>query len=229
MGRIVHVFSEIENILVELNRACPTVEFVQVDSSGARNEVISKLEKAEVLLGDSHILSDYPNYLPNLKWLQLTFAGVDAVIKSLAAPPKFIITRFGGVLGHYMAEYVIGQVIAREKDFLLMARNQEKRIWLQNVSCRSLHGLNLGILGIGEIGKELARVAKTFGMITWGMGRTPRNTPPANVDKYITPNSLEDLLCSCHYICNILPSTPSTRYLLSGDVLKKCMNNKPVL
>ena len=90
--------------------------------------------------------------------------------------------------------------------------------------------LSIGILGRGDIGKAVAKACKALGMKVWGIGRRERSADvPSFVDHYTTASSLPEVLQSCNYICNILPSTPATKHLLSGNVLESCKDNHPVL
>lgn len=69
---------------------------------------------------------------------------------------------------------------------------------------------------------------KTFGATVWGMSRTIPLKNNQYVDKHITTEFLPDLLKSCDYVVNVMPSTNSTRGLLNGDVLKNCDEKKSV-
>ena len=88
--------------------------------------------------------------------------------------------------------------------------------------------LSVGILGLGDIGKEIARVCKALGMTVWAVGRRQRQEKPPNVDQYRTLEFLPEVLQSCDYFCNVLPSTSVTYHLLSGNALECCSEKKPV-
>ena len=88
--------------------------------------------------------------------------------------------------------------------------------------------LTVGILGLGDIGKCVAKACKALGMTVWGVGRQDKSYRQEFVDHYTTLSSLPEVLQSCDYVCNILPSTPTTKYLLSGNVLESGKDNHPV-
>ena len=103
------------------------------------------------------------------------------------------------------------------------------REWQHTDCYRVMPQLSIGILGLGDIGKAVAKACKALGMKVWGIGRRERSADvPSFVDHYTTASSLPEVLQSCNYICNILPSTPATKYLLSGNVLESCKDNHPV-
>lgn len=88
--------------------------------------------------------------------------------------------------------------------------------------------LSIGILGLGDIGKAMAKACKSLGMTVWGVGRQEKSDKLAFVDQYRTLYGLPEVLQSCDYVCNILPSTPATKYLLSGSVLESGKDSHPV-
>ena len=45
------------------------------------------------------------------------------------APPTYPVCRFGGYLGVHMAEFVVGNIIARERKFSYIAQKQKEHMW----------------------------------------------------------------------------------------------------
>lgn len=88
--------------------------------------------------------------------------------------------------------------------------------------------LSIGILGLGDIGRVVAEACKSLGMTVWGVGRQEKAQNRSCVDQYRTMSNLPEVLQSCDFVCNILPSTPATKNLLSGNVLESGKDNSPV-
>ncbi|KAL8583460.1 hypothetical protein ACOMHN_044818 [Nucella lapillus] len=194
-----------------------------------------QLREAEVLLCDAPVLLKLleADALPSLKWAQLTWAGVDMLMKELnyQKPKKdFTVVRSGGAYGDVMGEYVIGQIIARERNFAGMKLAQDKKEFdVKFKSYRPAQSLSIGILGYGTIGKRVAEVCKFFGMTVWAVNRTRNTSPSSYVDHFRGLDGLGEVLQSVDYLCSIVPDTPASCDLLSGDVLKQCQNKKTVL
>jgi len=75
-------------------------------------------------------------------------------------------------------------------------------------------------LGAGDIGMVIASNLKKLGMTVYAVKRTPLTDEQKRVvDKCFTLSELDTFLSSCDYICNVLPSTPFTKSLLSGKML----------
>ncbi|XP_060079752.1 glyoxylate/hydroxypyruvate reductase B-like isoform X2 [Ylistrum balloti] len=144
-------------------------------------------------------------------------------------PPDAIVTRTGSAFGNLMAEYVLGHIIATERKFLLMADDQKAKKWNPHVykqDIRLLSQLRLGILGAGQIGTQIGTLCKSVGMEVWGLTRSSKSDSHGPLDAYRTTDQLVDILQNCDYICNVLPATPETRGLLSGDTLSHCKTKK---
>src|SRR5437667_273770 len=109
-----------------------------------------------------------------LAWLQVMGAGVDwALVPEL--PPSVVITRAPGVFGPWMAEYVIGWcswVTQRVEEY---RQAQRQRRWLDHVLPDRLAGKTMAIVGLGDIGRDIARLARGPGMRVLGV--SPRGPP----------------------------------------------------
>ena len=90
------------------------------------------------------------------------------------------------------------------------------------MSYRLLSTLSISVLGCGDIGLEVAKHCKNFGMTVYGMVTKLPNNRPKYVDKFFLPTDLPEFLKKSDYICNILPKTEKTTNMLSGSVLENC-------
>lgn len=93
--------------------------------------IAEELRDAEVMIGDPPIIGPFTYKLPKLKWFQSTFAGIDGFNKYIDKEniPTFSLTRFGGVFGPPMAEYVLHHIIAKERRLQEIFKNQELHCW----------------------------------------------------------------------------------------------------
>eukprot|EP00977_Amphora_coffeiformis_P016690 scaffold5237_cov179-Amphora_coffeaeformis.AAC.3 len=167
---------------------------------------------------------------PLLQWCQSTYAGVDPLFRLLdemkastgtITNPSFTLTRFAGKFGPPIAEWCLARIIAHERNFAASAADQKIKGWAVSrevTEYRYLSDLTLTILGgCGDIGSCIGRAAQTFGMKVVAYSRTSRPSPGPGWDEVST--DLTHALQQGDYIVSVLPSTPETRDLLSGDVL----------
>jgi glyoxylate/hydroxypyruvate reductase A len=80
-----------------------------------------------------------------------------------------------------------------------------------------LRGKVLGILGLGSVGKEIAKRGKQFGMNVLGVKRIPE--PVENVDQVFRPEDLRKMISQVDYLVNVLPLTSETYHLLGEKEL----------
>ena len=91
-----------------------------------------RLQDIEILLGEPSCIWNWLYELPKLKWIQSTCAGVNEIFEHLLPEkptPSFVLTKFAGVLGPHIAEYVVGHIIARERKFALAEKYQQSKEW----------------------------------------------------------------------------------------------------
>jgi lactate dehydrogenase-like 2-hydroxyacid dehydrogenase len=94
-------------------------------------------------------------------WLQSTWAGIESVINTKAIQENaLVLTRVGGIFGQQMAEYVLGMIINKERQFQKLAQNQLQHVWDKICDYRKLNQLTIGIMGAGDIGSFIAKSAK---------------------------------------------------------------------
>lgn len=201
-----------------VNRALPGIDLQRTKKEP---DTLKALADAEVVVADPVLVAHLLDQATRLKWLQSTYAGVDTLFTSCSRR-DYVLTRMKGVFGPLMAEYTLGHILSRERHLPELYRYQQDRKW-KPARYRRLSELVLGILGMGDIGQELARAAKIFGMTIWGL-RTRRESLP-HVDRLFTPDQLADFLSGPDYLVNVLPSTPATRGFLSGEGLKACRSS----
>ena len=167
---------------------------------------------------------------PRLKWCQSTYAGVDPLFRLLderkastgtSTNPSFILTRFAGKFGQPIAEWCVARIIAHERNFAASAADQKIKGWAVSkevTQYRYLSDLTLTILGgCGDIGSCIGRAAQAFGMKVVAYSRTSRPSPGPGWNE--VSMDLTQALQQGDYIVSVLPSTPESRGLLSGDVL----------
>ena len=92
---------------------------------------MEKLQEAKILLTDPHTAPQHLSKLSKLEWMQLTWAGIDKAIPYILSQQNtsLMVTRFGGVFGPAMAQYVIGQIASWERDFRKLWSDHQKCDW----------------------------------------------------------------------------------------------------
>jgi phosphoglycerate dehydrogenase-like enzyme len=151
-----------------------------------------------------------------LTWLQVMGAGVDsALVPEL--PSRVAVTRAPGVFGPWMAEYVLAWMLwVTQRGGEYLAAQRERR-WIGHVMPARLGGKTLAIVGLGEIGRTVARHARSVGMRVLGVSRSGR--PVAGVDRVARLPGLRATLGQADFVVLTVPLTRQTRGMIgAGEI-----------
>jgi phosphoglycerate dehydrogenase-like enzyme len=162
-----------------------------------------------------------------LRWIQSPAAGVGSLMYPELLASDVVLTTARGVRARSIAEHVIGVTIALAREWPVALRAQVAHEWAQDrlegsdARVRTLHGLEMGIVGLGAIGGEVAKIATALGMQVRGIRRRAHLPPPAGVDAVWPPDRLDDLLAGSDVIVLAAPHTPETKLLIGRRELQR--------
>jgi len=196
-------------------------ELVRVPKGRAVVSAAATPSEAAEAVGEAEILYawKFPPQLyakaQRLKWLQAMGAGVDwAIVPEL--PPGVILTRAPGVFGPWMAEYVIGWCSWVTQRVETYREAQRQRRWLDHVLPDRLLGKTLAIVGLGDIGRDIARAARAFGMRVLGVSRRGRLVREA--ERVYPVGQMARALRQADFVVILLPLTQETHGIIGADV-----------
>lgn len=168
-----------------------------------------------IVLGDPPLVSDVLASADQLEWVQSSWAGVDHLCRD-GSRWNYILTSAKGMFGSLICEYVMTYVFALERRLFAMRENQLEQRW-QPLSYRPASKINLGIVGLGSIGRQVALTARHFGMRVTGINRSGK--PCDAVEKVYTADDLSSFFAELDYVVLTLPATRQTRHFIRADVL----------
>ena len=157
---------------------------------------------------------------PNLKWIQLTSAGADRLLNSGFIQQGVTVTTVSGLHATPIGEFVIQSILMLAKRAPQYMRAQARHEWARFMP-RELYGATVGIVGIGNIGMEVGRLAKAFGcrvIATKRSATKPESAPYA--DEILPAAELPRLLASSDYVVLSMPLTPETRGMIGENELR---------
>ena len=186
------------------------------------------LGQAEVLFGipgDSAAGLAGTAGLPRLRWVHATSAGAGEVVRTARLPAEALervtITTSSGVHAVPLAEFAVLGLLAIAKELPRFAEEQRKRAWPEvRRPLRELDGQTLFLVGLGEIGRETARLAKAFGMRTVGIRRSQK-PPPEHVDEVHGPDRLAELAGRADAMVVSLPLTEETAGMIDRATIER--------
>jgi phosphoglycerate dehydrogenase-like enzyme len=156
--------------------------------------------------------------MPKLRWAQAMTAGVEGWLALPDLPKDLALTCARGTHVESMPENIIAALFHVAKPLAIAAANDKLGKWVQTVA-QPLTGKTLGILGMGAVGAEVARMAKAFGMAVIGTKRRPEAI--ANVDELLPPERTDEVLARSDFLLLLLPATPATDNFIDAERLAK--------
>lgn len=184
-------------------------------------EWLELLSQATILFDfDYTHMTDLPEVAPKLRWIQTTSAGIGQFVKRNAYADKtdWIFTTASGVHARPLAEFALMAMIMFAKNYLYLQTEKEKHHWARYANTE-LDGKTVAIIGLGKIGREVARLAKAFDMRTIGTRRNPDKTTDF-VDQLYAPDAIDQILPQADYLVLATPHTPETEGLINAERIR---------
>jgi phosphoglycerate dehydrogenase-like enzyme len=164
---------------------------------------------------------DLPELAPNVRWIQATASNIGKFVAEMhyaERMPNTVVTNTKGVHGQPLAEFSLMAMLMFRKGVLHNLRNQARRHW-ERYGGTDLEGRTAVVVGLGEIGSEVARVCRSVRMQVIGVGRSKNPDPErmANVDEYVAASELRSVLPRAEHLILVLPHTPETEDLFGAE------------
>ena len=211
--------SDAPQLLIVAGDPAPWADAVVSLASPHRRTVVvapeAEIETAavEVVVGAPPDLAAIIPRCPQLRWVQSTWAGIDAIAHF--ASESLHITPLKGVFGPAMTEYVTGWLLGIERNVISRASHTQGTPSLEP----RISGKCMGIMGTGGIGSAIALAAKSFGLEVIGLNSDGRalegfNTCYPSADRLAFAEGLD-------YLVSVLPQTSQTDNLIDHELLTR--------
>jgi phosphoglycerate dehydrogenase-like enzyme len=187
-------------------------------------DTLSHSENIDIVLGEPHLVLQCPHIHQKLTWVQSTWAGVTPLI--CKQRPNYLLTGVKDIFGQQMREYVFAYLLYFSRQIESFKVKQSQQSW-QLPKLDHLFGKTLGIMGVGSIGKEIARTAKGFDMRVLGITRTHKHND--NIEQQFTTDNCIEFAKQCDYIVSVLPDTPQTKHLINTTFLEAMQSHSVLI
>jgi phosphoglycerate dehydrogenase-like enzyme len=154
------------------------------------------------------LLREYPPH-----WIHSVTAGVERIPP---LPADTLLTTSRGVHSLRIAEFTLGLIFALAKNIPKHTLQTRRRAW-KALPSLIVQGSRLGIVGLGSIGAEVARLANAVGMQVWA---TKRKVIDVDfVERVLPTEELHWMLREADYVVLCVPLTRETRNLIGKEEL----------
>jgi D-2-hydroxyacid dehydrogenase (NADP+) len=202
------------------------VSFPQVSFVLAREAVAltTALGDAEILIvnnrsytpANAKLIRDHGRAL---RWIQFTTSGIDNAAKH-GLPAGVVVTNMSGLRAFAVAEHALMLMLALVRRLRVTERARASDYWIREdvtPSMDNLAGKHLVIIGLGEIGQQIARKAKAFDMQVSGVSRTSELLP--NFDRVRPRTELIAVCAEADIVAVAAMHDASTDKIISRDVI----------
>ena len=201
-----------------LRKDFPQLEVVHL---GSYDGVEDHLQDAEIVIAWS-LRPEQFKAARKLRWIHSPAAAVHQLIFPELVNSDVILTNSSQVHGPVVAEHVIALLFALAKrlpDAVLLQRKHtwgQESMWRGRPRPRELAGATVGLVGIGSIGREVAKHASALGMHVVATREHPEKGSPENVEKIFSSSQIDALLSQSDYVILAAPLTSATRSLMNA-------------
>lgn len=186
-------------------------------------EVTERIPEADVLVVSGFWRNELLELAPKLRFIQSIGAGVDQFPQEELRRRGIRLASARGVNKNAVSEHAMAHILAFARHIHTGRDNQHQRVWrgmLSDLSVREdeLGGKTLLIVGMGDIGSRLAKLAKAFDMHVVATKRNPA-TAQGPADVVHTADQLPQLVGQADYVALTCPLTPETENLVDAEML----------
>ena len=189
----------------------PNMQLVLVDNKITKPFDYSQIH---ILFGDPDLTAEVVSQCTQLKWLQSTWAGNTALFA--LDKTDYQLCGVKGVFQQAMQEYVFAYLLYFSRNLTGFNQAQINKKWAAP-TYQSLAGKTIGIMGVGNIGQAVAKMAKYFSMNTRGFTRTSCDCE--FIDQYYTVNDTQSFAKELDYLVCLLPQSTATTGLIDHTFL----------
>jgi phosphoglycerate dehydrogenase-like enzyme len=223
-----------DHLLGKIRAVSPEVQLEQVQLAD-RKWPAERTTSAEVMYAIDAI--PRPEQAPNLRWVQTHWAGIEHLREHSLWDSDIVVTNTSGIHAPNIAQYVMVQILAwahrAPRWFYYQQRGEWPRGRWEKFVPDELRGKTLGIAGYGSIGREVARLARCFGMRVLATKRDARHIedeqysltgtgdPAGTLAARIYPGeATRSMVAECDYVVIALPHTERTHHLFDEQMFR---------
>lgn len=216
--------------LSRIRQAAPTMKIV---SPANDRQALAEIRDADAFFGK--LTPPLLAVAEKLRWVQAPTASLEHYVFPELVDHPCVLTNMRGLYSDVVSEHAFGMLIALCRHFPQYIRQQQQGLWAPvcgesargdfisgpgtvtaiDRAHRHLAGSTLGIVGLGEIGREILRKALAFDMRVVAVD--PRTDQAVlGVERIFPPEQLDSLLAVSDFVIIAAPHTPQTARLFGA-------------
>lgn len=198
----------------------PTPRFIADHTGYPFTRTAQQQAEWSALMAEAEILFDFDYPDPQslritghgVKWVQATSAGIGQFVEKYGLHrSETVFTTAAGVHARPLAEFVLWGMLGFAKGYPIARKQQRDGVWKRFVG-GELAAATVAIIGLGSIGREVARVARAAGARVLGTKRTTSGVAAEDlgVDELCAWCDWRSMIAVADYVCLVAPHTRET-------------------
>ena len=171
-----------------------------------------------------HCTPEFLAAADRLTWVQSPSAGVAWLLEREGMDDEdIVLTNMRGIHGPAIAEHVFAMLLSLTRDLRYYQQPEQRGTWDRDggpAEPIALSGRTMLVVGLGGIGREVARRAKGFDMTVLATRRSQAEAPPY-VDRLGTADELDELLPLADVVVLCVPLTDETEGMIDAAALAR--------
>jgi D-3-phosphoglycerate dehydrogenase len=199
----------------QIAAAAPWAEIVDAGQEGIGKAIFD----ADIFCGHAKVPVDWDAVVAQgrLQWIQSSAAGMDHCLVPSVIDSPIHVTSASGVLADQVAEHTIALLTGWTRSLPVFLRAQQKKEFVRRPT-RDLTRSTLGIVGLGGVGRRLARLLNGFDVRILATDTFPVDKPPY-VESLWPADRLHDMAAAVDFLVLCAPLNQSTRGMIDAGVL----------
>jgi phosphoglycerate dehydrogenase-like enzyme len=217
MMRIVLCYPLKSEHLAQIAAAAPGADVVDA----GQERVAAELFAADVFCGHAKVPVDWDGVMRagRLRWIQSSAAGMDHCLVPSVCASDVVVTSASGVLADQVAEHAVALTTAWCRSLPAFFRAQGKKEFVR-LPTRDLHRSTVGIVGLGGVGRRLAKVLGVFRTRILATDLFPLDKPEG-VAALWPAERLPELLETSDIVVLAAPLNDATRGMIDAAALAR--------
>jgi glyoxylate/hydroxypyruvate reductase len=164
--------------------------------------------------------------LSNLRVILSLGAGVDHLFSDHSLPDRPIVRVVDPDLTNRMSEWVVMHALVHLRQLRRYERQQREGVWEDDDSQPKASDVQIGVLGLGVMGKDAVAKLKALGFKVAGWSASPKSLP--NVTCFSGADGLTRMLAQTAMLVVLLPLTEATRGIINSSLLSQLKHDGPL-
>lgn len=195
----------------KMKNAFPNISFIFESNKTVTQDMI---DQCDIIVGNPSFRFDFNK--PHIQAILLNSAGSDAYVKKGIIHPNTILTNASGTYGKAIAEQTIGMILMLNKNLKAYVQHMQDHLWKPLSTGKEIYHSTVVIVGLGDLGYELAKRLKAFDCKIIGVKRT-LSPLPKDIDELYTTENLDKILPQADFVISALPQTKDTIHLFNKE------------